>query len=75
MRWEMLAAWLNAQWVDTDLETFPLHKGLFEGRAECAEVIAKCPAEWTAEQKLTRLFEVLHGSLMRTDSPEESDDD
>lgn len=67
-KWEMLAAWLKAQWQEEDGDETA------EAYATCAQVIAECPAEWTAEQKLERLFEVLHGALMRTESPEEDDE-
>ena len=75
MSWQMMAAWLKAQWRDTSHEAYPYHRGLFEGRAECAEILAQCPPEWSAEQRLQRLYEHLNSTFPRTDSPEESDDE
>lgn len=34
--WGLLAEMLKAQWRECDLEEFPLHRGLFEGRYEVA---------------------------------------
>lgn len=75
MNWEMMAAWLRGEWLSIDHDAHPLHRGLAEGRSETADILAQCPREWTAEQKLGRLYEHLSTTFMRTSSAEEDHDD
>lgn len=61
--WTALAQRLTAQWRGNDYDALPYHHGLFEGRAEAAQVVAAAPPE----EREAALFEFLASTLMGDD--------
>ena len=65
--WEMLAAWLRAEWRSVDGEVHPIQQGIYEGYATVANIMKNSPP---AERE-DCLYNFLMGALTSTEANEE----
>jgi hypothetical protein len=63
--WDMLAAWLEAEWLATDRQASPLHRGLYEAYSAVADVMRDSPPK----ERENRLYQMLRETLTAGEEP------